>query len=291
VTRLISAELFKLRKRSMTRVLLFVLVGIMVLLYLLLLAISKVNIPAQGLQGMGEGIGAIKNLLGLPLALPFALSILSSFGSVLAVILIASSVGNEYNWRTIRTMLICSEGRLRLLGAKLISAGIFILIGMVIGLATGFIMSLITTAIGGYAFDFSFATGGYLWDQFLQFWRTFYVIMPYVLLGFLFAIVGRSAMPGIALGIGVYFLESIITTFMILAGGWIAEVPNYLLTANVNAIMALANLPEGFRAGAGFGNASSQMPGVPHAFFTLAIYSLVFLIVAFYLFRKRDVTG
>jgi ABC-type transport system involved in multi-copper enzyme maturation permease subunit len=30
---------------------------------------------------------------------------------------------------------------------------------------------------------------------------------------------------------------------------------------------------------------------LPHAFTTLAIYSLAFIIVAFYLFRKRDVTG
>jgi len=287
VTRLISAELFKLRKRFMTRVMLFVLVGIMVVIYLLLLAVAKVTIPAHG----PSEIGAIQNLLGLPIALPFALSILSSLGSVLAVILIASSVGNEYNWRTIRTMLICSEGRLRLLGAKLISAGIFILMGMVIGLATGFIMSLITTAIGGYAFNFSFATGGYLWDQFLQFWRTFYVLIPYVLLGFLFAIVGRSAMPGIAVGIGVFFLESIVTALMRLAGGWVAEIPNYLLTANVNAITSLANLPQVFRAGMGAGNASSQTPGLLHAYTTLAIYSLVFIVIAFYLFRKRDVTS
>jgi len=287
VTRLISAELFKLRKRLMTRVLLFVLVGIMVVLYLLLLAISKFTIPAHGPPEIGD----IQKLLGLPVALPFALSILSSFGSVLAVILIASSVGNEYNWRTIRTMLICSESRLRLLGAKLISAGILILIGMVIGLATGFIMSLITTAIGGYSFDFSFATGGYLWDQFLQFWRTFYVLIPYVLLGFLFAIVGRSAMPGIALGIGVFFLESIVTTFMSLAGGWIADIPKYLLTANVRAITSLANLPRGFGMGMAADNASSQLSGVPHAFITLAVYSILFIILAFYLFRKRDVTA
>ena len=285
--RLISAELFKLRKRAMTRVLLFVLVSIIAILYLLLLAVSKVTIPAHG----PPEIGAIQNLLGLPVALPFALSILSSFGSVLAVILIASSVGNEYNWRTIRTMLICSESRLRLLGAKLISAGIFILIGMVVGIATGFVMSLITTAIGGYAFDFSFATGGYLWGQFLQFWRTFYVLIPYVLLGFLFAIVGRSAMPGIALGIGIFFLESIVTTFMSLAGGWVAKIPGYLLAANVRAITALGNLPQNIGMGFGGANPLSQTPGVTHAFVTLAIYSLVFITVAFYLFHKRDVTG
>jgi len=271
----------------MTRVLLYVLVGITIILYLLLLAVSKIAIPAHGPAEMGE----IQNLLGLPMAIPFALSILSSLGSVLAVILMASSVGNEYNWRTIRTVLICSESRFKLLGAKLISTGILVLIGLGIGVATGFIMSLITTAIGGYSFDFSFATGGYLWDQFLQFWRTFFVLIPYVLLGFLFAIVGRSAMPGIALGIGILFLESLVTTFMRLAGGWIAQVPDYLLAANVRVITSLANLPQGFSQGMGIGNASAQLSGVTHAFITLTGYCLVFVTLAFYLFHKRDVTA
>ncbi len=287
MTRLISAELFKLRKRLMTRVLLFVLVGIMIVLYLLLLAVSKTTMPVHG----SEEIGTIQNLLGLPLAIPFALSMLSSLGTILAVILIASSVGTEYSWRTLRTMLICSESRLKLLGAKLVAAGILILIGMVIGLATGFLMSLLTTAIGGYSFDFSFVTGGYLWDQFLQFWRTFYVLMPYTLLAFLLAVVGRSAMPGIALGIGIFFLESIITTFMSLAGGWIARIPDYLLAANVRAITALSNLPQGMGMGMAGGDLSGQTPEVWQAAGVLAVYSLVFIGLAFYLFRKRDVTG
>ena len=287
MTRLINAELFKLRKRLMTRVLLFVLVGIMIVLYLLLLAVSRVAIPVHG----SEEIGTIQNLLGLPLALPFALSILSSLGTILAVILVASSVGTEYSWRTMRTMLICSESRLKLLGAKLVAAGILILIGMVIGLATGFLMSLITTAIGGYSFDFSFMTGGYLWDQFLQFWRTFYVLMPYALLGFLLAVVGRSAMPGIALGIGIFFLESIVTAFMNLAGGWIARIPDYLLSANVRAITAQSNLPQGMSMGMGGNGLSDQLPELWLAFVILAGYSLFFIGLAFYLFRKRDVTG
>jgi ABC-type transport system involved in multi-copper enzyme maturation permease subunit len=285
VTRLIAAEIYKLRKRLMTRVLLFVLIGIIILLYFLLLAVSKVALPVHG----PEEIGNIQNLLGLPVAIPFALMILSFVGSVLAVILVASCVGNEYNWRTIRTMLICSESRFKRRGAKLIVTAIFILIGMVIGVFTGFIMSLITTAIGGYAFGFSFATGEYMWDQFIQFWRTYFVLIPYTLLGFLFAVVGRSAMPGIALGIGILFLEPFITTLMRLARGWIAQVPDYLLAANVRTINALANIPNEFSQEMGGGEASSL--GTGHAFITLTIYSLVFAILAFYLFRRRDVTG
>ena len=285
--RLINAELFKLRKRLMTRVMLFVLVGITIVLYLLLFAVSRINIPVHG----SDEIGTIQNLLGLPLALPFALSILSSFGTILAVILVASSIGTEYSWRTIRTMLICSESRLKLLGAKLVAAGILILIGMVIAMATGFIMSLITTAIGGYSFDFSFMTSGYLWDQFLQFWRTFYVLLPYVFLGFLFAVVGRSAMPGISLGIGIFFLESIVTALMTLAGGWIARIPDYLLSANVRTITALNNLPQGMGMGMGGGDFSTGSIELWQAFVILAAYSLVFSVLAFYLFRKRDLTG
>ena len=281
MTRLIGAELYKLRKRLMTRVLLFVLVGIMIVLYLLIYAISRIAIPAHG----PDEVGVMQNILGLPLAIPFALSILSSFGTILAIILVASSIGTEYNWRTIRTMLICSEGRLRLLGAKLVAATILILTGMVIGLVTGFLMSLITTAIGGYSFDFGFATSGYIWDQFLQFWRTFYTLVPYTLLGFLLAVVGRSTMPGIALGIGIFFLESIVTAFMSLAGGWIARIPDYLLAANVRALTAMNTLPQGMSMGMADGGFSSSTPEVWQASLILFGYSLLFIGMAFYLYR------
>jgi ABC-2 type transport system permease protein len=271
----------------MTWILLYVLIGIMVLLHLLLFAISRITLPDQ----TAGDIGTLRSLLGLPVALPFALSILTSFGAVLAIILMASSTGNEYNWRTIRIALISSESRLRFLGGKLISVGIIILIGMVIGLATAFLMSIITTAIGGTKFDFSFASGSYLWDQFLQFWRTYFLIGFFALLGFVFAVIGRSAMPGIAIGIGILFLEPIITSFMRLAGGWVSSIPNYLFSANVNAINALNNLPGRFAGGNGFGGADIQLPSATQAFLVLLVYMVVFLAFGFYLFRKRDVTG
>jgi ABC-2 type transport system permease protein len=287
VTKIIRAELLKLRKRSLTWILLYVLIGIMILLHSLLYLVSKITIPGQ----TGPGPGDLQSLLGLPMSLPFALTILTSFGAVLAVILTASSIGNEYNWRTLRIALISSESRLKFLGAKLISIAVLILIGMVIGLATGFVMGLITTAIGGNTFDFSFLTGTYLWDQFVQFWRTFFVILPFALLGALFAIVGRSAMPGIAIGIGILFLEPIITTFMSLAGGTVAKIPDYLFTANVNTINALNKLPIPGGFSGGFGSSTTQMPSVTHAFVVLSVYIVIFAGVAFFLFRKRDVTG
>ncbi len=287
MTRLISAELFKLRKRGMTRILLFVLIGILAVLYLILFAVSRAEIPT-GPGGPGQV--DLQTVLGLSVAIPFALNILASLGTVLAVILMASSRGNEYNWRTIRNTVTASESRFKLLGAKLISVTILILIGMVIGLITGFGMSMLTTAIGGNDFNFSFFTGDYIWDQFLQFWRTFFVMLPFIFLGFMLSIAGRSAMPGIALGIGVLFFEPIITGLMSLAGGWVDDIPKFLLGANVNAITALASLPEGFGGGFGGGDAAAA-PSTTHAAIVLSLYAAAFVIYAFYLFKKRDVTG
>ena len=280
---MIQAEFTKLGKRQMTQVLLGILVAIIAIVNLLLLAIFKVRTTATG-----QAPVRITDMLGLPISIPFALSLLASFGVLLAIILTASSIGNEYSWKTVRTALISSQSRFKFLVAKLVSLGLLILIGMVIGVATGFVMGLINTALGGYAFDFSFATGSYLWAQFLQFWRTFYIIMPFSLLGFAMAIVGRSAMPGIATGVGVFFLEGIVTALMRAAGGWIANVPDYLLNTNTSAITALNKLPTRFAISRA---TAVTLPSLLHAFVILGIYSVVFLLVGFYLFRKRDVTG
>jgi ABC-2 type transport system permease protein len=282
VTRLISAELFKLRKRAMTSILLLIMIGIIIVLYFVLLAISNVRLPG------GQTAGNIESLLGLKGALPFAMTLLATFGSALGVVLVASGVGNEYNWRTIRTMLISSESRVKLLGAKLVAMGTYILLGLLIGIVAGFIMSLITTAIAGRTFDFGFFTGTYAWNQFLQFWRTFYIMLPYLLLAFLFAIVGRSAMPGIAVAIGVFFLEGIVSTLMYAAGGWVADIPAYLINANFSAISRLNDLPRG--VGGAFEGGLVQLPSTTHAAIALAIYIIIFAGAGFYTFIKRDVT-
>lgn len=285
MTRLIRTELFKLRKRGMTWILLYIMVGIVVLINLLLFAISQISVPARGTGGLAN----LADILNLSSSLPFTLFILSSFGAVMAVILMASSVGNEYNWRTIRIALISSEGRLKFLGSKLVAVIILIAIGMVVSLAAGFIMGIVTNTISGHTLNFSFFTGVYSWDQFLQFWRTLVVIMTFTLLGFLFSVVGRSAMPGIAVGVGLLFLEPIITSFMNLAGGWVSDIPKYLFSANAQAINALNNLPSGFGA---FGNAANlQLPSVTQAYTVLGAYMVVFLVVSFFLFKKRDVTS
>ena len=54
--------------------------------------------------------------------------------------------------------------------------------------------------------------------------------------------------------------------------------------------LAISDLPAGFNAGMGNRGIDIQLPDVNHAFIALSMYSVVFLFIAFYTFRKRDVT-
>jgi ABC-2 type transport system permease protein len=62
MNRLIAAELLKLRKRGMTWILLYILVGIVIVLHLLLFAISRITLPNAGPNEMAN----LQDLLGMP---------------------------------------------------------------------------------------------------------------------------------------------------------------------------------------------------------------------------------
>jgi len=287
---MISAEMLKLGSRTMTKVFLIIIVAIIVLANLLIFAATKnATVAGPGATGTG-GMGPLHNDL-LSSAIPSALSIFSFFGLFLAAIFTASSVGNEYGWKTIRTELISAESRFKFLTAKLVSITIFIFAGMVIAVAVGFITRFIVVGVNGESLSLGFFTGAYAWNQALDFLRTFFIIMPYGLLAFLMAIVGRSAMPGTATSIGVFFLETIVTGIMSGVHGWISHVPDYLFSANVSAIQRLNNQSSSVQINGNGGAGASVLPSVPHAIIVLSLYSLVFLVLGYYLFKKRDVTG
>ncbi len=155
---------------------------------------------------------------------------------ILAVVLVANGMGSEYSWNTIRPYLLCSESRLKMFTAKLIAAAIFIVAGMIIGVLIAVLLGVFFTAIRGFSWDMSFLTMSFTGHQLLNFVRTLYVMLPYILLAFLFTVLGRSTAAGIGFGIGASVLESIITGLLLMAHGWLAKIPNYLLTPNIQKI-------------------------------------------------------
>ena len=99
---LMKVELTKLRKRRMTWILLGVMVAFYCLVFFGFFAVAQ-NPPHQM---PAEAIDAFKSNFTLPSAANMIFLTAHNVGTLLLIILVASAVGNEYGWGTIRQVLI-----------------------------------------------------------------------------------------------------------------------------------------------------------------------------------------
>jgi ABC-type transport system involved in multi-copper enzyme maturation permease subunit len=202
--------------------------------------------------------------------------------------MISNATGSEYGWNTMRPYLLCSESRLKMATAKLIASAIFIVAGIITGVVFAILLGALFTALRGYSWSLGSGLMSFTGHQLLNIVRGLYTILPYILLAFLFTVLGRSVAAGIGFGIGAYVAESIITGVLSMTHGWLAKIPNYLLSINVSKINSLAQSSGGVSINIG---SSSTAPSALHAFIVLAVYCIVFTAVSFTVFQKRDVTG
>jgi ABC-type transport system involved in multi-copper enzyme maturation permease subunit len=112
--------------------------------------------------------------------------------------------------------------------------------------------------------------------------------LPFALLAFLFTVLGKSTAAGIGFGIGASIIESIITGLLSSTHGWLAKIPDYLLSANISKITSLSGASSGVTIRAG---SNSTAPSALHAFIVVAVYCVIFTAIAYTIFRRRDVTG
>jgi ABC-type transport system involved in multi-copper enzyme maturation permease subunit len=209
-------------------------------------------------------------------------------GVVLAVVLVANGMGSEYGWNTIRPYLLCSESRSKVFTSKLIADAIFVVAGMIIGVIFVILLGVLFTALRGFSWNLGAGTLSFTGNQLLDFVRAFYVMLPYTLLAFLFTVLGKSTAAGIGFGIGASVLESIITGLLSITHGWLAKIPDYLLSPNISKITSLSGASGGVTVHAG---TNTPVPSSPHAFIVVAVYCVVFIALSYTVFLRRDVTG
>ena len=102
MTTLIALEVEKIVRRRLNQIILAVMLGLLVVMYVLLWLASDVVAEA------GVDFAQVANLrsaLFLEETVPFAMLMLYFFGFVGGVVAIGSSVGSEYSWNTIRTLV------------------------------------------------------------------------------------------------------------------------------------------------------------------------------------------
>jgi ABC-2 type transport system permease protein len=293
MARLIKAEIYKLRKRSMTYILLLILLALIALI----MAISQaVALNSSTVTTVTNGVASTQVVQGVAANVHFLHDVITStiamlcglIGVVLAVVLIANGLGSEYGWNTMRPYLLCSESRSKVVTSKLIADAIFIVAGMIIAVVFAILLGALFTAIRGFSWSLDAGLMSFTGHQLVNFVRAFYVILPYALLAFLFTVLGRSTAAGIGFGIGAYAAEAIISGLLSQAHGWLAKIPNYLLSTNISKIDSLSQFSGGVNITIG---SSSTAPSAPHAFIVLAVYCVALTAVSFFIFRNRDVTG
>ena len=274
----IRAELFKLRKRKMTWIMIIVLAAFFCLIFFAVYGITAS--PPERMPH--EGLETMRNLITFPDAFKMIFSTAQNIGAILLTIIVASSVGNEYGWGTIRQTLIRKGIRYQYVASKLVAFIVYALI--VIAFIIGFCLALLTTQWINGALNWDFMTVSYVGELFTMYGWTFYGLLVYILLAILLSLVGRSAIVGIGGTLGYYFVESIAISIFNQSGGWLAEIPNYLIGHNISAILPTTMMQGPFAS-------SGALPSTLYASTVLAIYCVVFLGLSLYLFKRRDVTA
>jgi ABC-type transport system involved in multi-copper enzyme maturation permease subunit len=282
---LLRVEFTKIAHRRLNHVVLAVFLALLVVLYVLLWMVSDVvsaNTPDAGLPSR------LRSALYLEETVPFAMLMLYTFGFVCGVVVVGANVGGEYTWNTIRMMTAAEPRRWRVLLAKLMALWTVIVCSLLLGLAVTLLTSALITVAAG-EFDLSFVDAPYLRESLYQFLRVLVGTAPYFALAALLATYGKSATAGIALALGVAFLEGIVSGLMTLSGGWLADLARLMLDANADSLALASQSPLSELMGSEGPFASvMEPPSVRRASTVLLVWASVFAAGAFWAIRRQD---
>ena len=271
----IRAELLILRKRPSTWILLGLWTALaLVFAYAVPYATYRDD-PGQ--QPLAELLpqGVVGNTL---VGFPF-------FGGVFALMLGVLSLGSEYGWGTLKTLFTQRPPRLQVFGAKLVAIALalvpFVVAVLLAGLAAG-------TAIGLYeGADLGLPSAWLLVRGLAAGWV---VLAVWGALGVLLAVLSRGT--ALAIGIGILYALVIEGLLSALSSeiGLLDRLVDFFLRANAYSLVAPLGVAEGDVRENGPGSFDGPLVGGGQAVLVLALYAAVFLGLAGWVLRRRDVT-
>lgn len=255
-------------------------------LYLLVYAGAQASLEAersgavQAQPGTQEAMTELLRQMRPDHVQGFGISIVSGIGSVMLIVFAASHVGTEFGWGTLRTLLAHGAGRAAFLSAKLLSIAGFGVLFILVGVVAAIIGSYLATTIA--AGDTGGLDLGAISNSAA---RAYYTFLPYMALAALIAVWSRSAGAGIAAGLVLYFTEGLITSLLVQLNRDYANIVNYGLSRNVTALTR-----DAAATGVTQDPSAVALPDPGQAALVLAIYTAVFVALAFWRLRTRDIT-
>lgn len=290
----LRSEVYRLRHRWMPWIILGIALVLALAFYELIYTtltaqirlIESGNAPDSVTQGNPEAM--LKQLRDTvnsvqPSQIPdFGVSLVSGLGSVMLIVFAASHMGTEFGWGTLRTLLASGVGRGTFLATKLLSMLLFAAVFTAVGIAGAVAASFIVSTQAGLD------TSGFSpTDVLSASWRTLYAFLPYIALASLIALWFRSSGAGIAAGLVIYFAESLVAQLLIQFDRNFATIVDYGIARNVQSLSQVT-----VRVGVNTGPAANApvLPDQTHAAIVLAAWTAIFIALAFWRLRSRDVT-
>ncbi len=285
-----SLHLVRLEARKLTgRALLWVEMGILALLVVVLhLAIMAVLAQPQP-QGMPpEAVEAFRASLRWPQGLLAALTFANGgeLGGLFVVVLVGAVVAQEYTWRTAHLWLSRGVGRGAYLGAKF---------GVIV---VALLLLVLTTLVAGGAVTGAYtihSLGRLPWEAVpwahvaLGVLKTTLTLLPYAALTFAVAVITRSPMVAIGVGLGYSLLvENLAVEVLTLLSPHVGRIARYLPALLAKSVMQSvttlgAEVSVGMQR-----SAEALLLGPGPAAALLALYTLAGLLLAWWAFRRQD---
>jgi ABC-2 type transport system permease protein len=321
--RLIGMEIYKIRRRTMSKVLLSIAIIIAIFVFLLFsintffvlnappesfsppCPPTNANAPSQGqaqtsctppstaqvAQLRGTALRNASEPLRLPMSLSLAVQVALSAGTILIIILIGSSAGGEFSIGTVRLMYTRGPTRLQFLLAKVGVAALCAAIGILAITITGILIGQALNALSSIPQSLDFLSPGWITHALLYILVAMLDWFIYASIAIFFGTLGRSTVAGIVGALAWLFLEPILGSILKLAGtfshgtfgNFLKAIPDYFISNNTGAL--LQNQGQYI-----FGGSGSSLSDL-HALAVLFVYLAVFIGLSWRINERRDVTN
>jgi ABC-type transport system involved in multi-copper enzyme maturation permease subunit len=316
--RLIGMELYKIRRRAMSKVfgIISPIVVVGAFLVISLGTIYVVNSPpsafvppscaqsrnapgctnqqfsqAQENQARQDSLQSLSDPLRLPTSLNIVTAVIDFIGEILIIILAGSIVGGEYSVGTVRLMFTRGPTRTQFLLSKIGAIIACIVLAFVVLTPLGILSGLLLNLISGIAPTYAFFTAAWVGNALLYLVLCMLSVFTYGMMALFIGTLGRSTAAGVAGALAWALVEPIVGGVLQLIGTVVkgnvgtvlSAIPDYFVGNNLSAL--IQNQGQSI-----FNGGSSQLSNL-HALIVVVVYLAVFIGLAWWVSIRRNVTN
>lgn len=210
--------------------------------------------------------------------------------AVLGIILAGALVGGEYSLGMVRLMFTRGPTRLQFLFAKIVTLAIYVVPSFLLLMLTGTLVGAAMAHVAGIGTSLSFWSAAYVGHLVLYLLLGMLFWFAYMLMALCFGTVGRSTVAGIV-GPLIWLAVELLLSNLIIAltsntsGGLtdvVKAIPSYFLGTNLTSLLHYQGSVLSFTSPGAYSHG--------HSLLVVAVYLVVFVGVASLLTVRREVT-